>query len=53
MAFLPIYALVAPLTGVSSVYRNIVPRLWSSLIFWLTIFGLPFLLLTRDFAWKS
>lgn len=53
MAFLPIYALVAPLIGFSKEYTGIVPRLWSNLIFWMTILGLPFLLLLRDFAWKS
>lgn len=53
MAFLPIYALVAPLIGFSKEYTGIVPRLWSNIIFWMTILGLPFLLLLRDFAWKS
>lgn len=53
MAFLPIYALVAPLIGFSKEYVGLVPRMWSSLVFWLTILGLPILLLTRDFAWKS
>ena len=53
MIFLPLYALIAPLLGFSREYTNIVPRLWSSLVFWLTIMGLPILLLIRDFAWKS
>ncbi|GAA5915739.1 uncharacterized protein JCM6883_002941 [Sporobolomyces salmoneus] len=53
MGFLPLYAWIAPMLGFSREYTNIVGRLWSSLVFWLTIFGLPFLLLTRDFAWKS
>ncbi|GAA5937294.1 hypothetical protein JCM1841_006032 [Sporobolomyces salmonicolor] len=53
MGFLPLYAFVAPKLGFSLEYTDIVGRLWSSLVFWLTIFGLPFVLLTRDFAWKS
>ena len=53
MGFLPLYAWIAPMLGFSLEYTNIVGRLWSSLVFWLTIFGLPFVLLTRDFAWKS
>ncbi|GAA5966757.1 hypothetical protein JCM3765_000939 [Sporobolomyces pararoseus] len=53
MLFLPLYAWIAPMLGFSLEYTNVVGRLWSSLVFWLTIFGLPFLLLTRDFAWKS
>jgi hypothetical protein len=53
MIFLPLYSFIAPLLGFSREYTNIVPRLWSSIIFWLTIFGMPFLLLTRDFAWKA
>ncbi|KAK4705641.1 phospholipid-transporting ATPase, partial [Phenoliferia sp. Uapishka_3] len=53
MGFLPLYALIAPLGGWSLEYQNIVPRLWSSLVFWLTIFGLPVGLLLRDFGWKS
>lgn len=53
MIFLPAYSFVAPLLGFSYEYQNIVPRLWSSLVFWLTIMGIPMLLLARDFAWKS
>ncbi|SCV68524.1 BQ2448_645 [Microbotryum intermedium] len=53
MVFLPIYALIAPLLGFSLEYKGIVPRLWVSAVFWMTILGLPVLLLTRDFAWKS
>ena len=53
MGFLPLYAWIAPMLGFSLEYRNIVPRLWSSLVFWLTIAMFPFLLLLRDFAWKA
>ncbi|KAH8922693.1 aminophospholipid-transporting P-type ATPase [Atractiella rhizophila] len=51
--YLPVYQIVAPLIGFSLEYDQIVPRLWSSLVFWLFIIGLPVLMLIRDFAWKS
>lgn len=38
---------------VSAEYDNIVPRLWTSSVFWFTIFVLPVFCLSRDFAWKS
>lgn len=38
---------------VSSEYDHIVPRLWTNGVFWFTIFVLPILCLSRDFAWKS
>ncbi|BGP36162.1 aminophospholipid translocase [Rhodotorula kratochvilovae] len=53
MVFLPLYAWVAPMLGFSLEYTDIVSRLWTSLMFWLTMIGIPVLLLTRDFAWKS
>jgi len=53
MVFLPLYAWVAPMLGFSLEYDDIVGRLWTSLMFWLTMIGIPVLLLTRDFAWKS
>ena len=53
MIFLPLYAYIAPMLGFSVEYTNIVPRLWTSLVFYMTIIGLPVLLLSRDFAWKS
>lgn len=53
MCFLPLYAWVAPKLGFSLEYTEIVSRIWTSLIFWLTLLGIPVLLLTRDFAWKS
>ena len=48
MCFLPFYAWVAPKLGFSLEYTDIVSRLWTSLVFWLTI-----LLLIRDFTWRS
>lgn len=53
MVFLPLYAWIAPMLGFSLEYDDIVGRLWTSLMFWLTMIGIPVLLLTRDFAWKS
>lgn len=53
MCFLPLYAWVAPMLGFSLEYTDIVSRLWTSLVFWLTILGIPVLLLIRDFTWRS
>ncbi|GAA5974373.1 hypothetical protein JCM11641_005241 [Rhodosporidiobolus odoratus] len=53
MGFLPLYAWVAPMLGFSLEYSDIVSRIWSSLVFWMTILLVPVLLMTRDFAWKS
>ncbi|BGP12149.1 hypothetical protein JCM10213_004714 [Rhodosporidiobolus nylandii] len=53
MGFLPLYAWAAPKLGFSLEYTSIVSRLWSALVFWMTILLVPVLLMTRDFAWKS
>ncbi|BGP52544.1 aminophospholipid translocase [Rhodotorula sphaerocarpa] len=53
MCFLPLYAWVAPMLGFSLEYTDIVSRLWTSLVFWFTILGIPVLLLIRDFTWRS
>ncbi|KAI5207027.1 phospholipid-translocating P-type ATPase [Aureobasidium subglaciale] len=50
--FLPIYATVAPKLGFSMEYAGVVPRLFPSLAFWLTIIVTPVLCLLRDYAWK-
>lgn len=50
---MPLYALIAPLIGISREYQGIVPRLWGSAVFWFCLLGLPVLCLLRDFAWKS
>jgi phospholipid-transporting ATPase len=50
--FLPIYATVAPKLGFSMEYAGVVPRLFPSLAFWLTIIVVPVLCLLRDYAWK-
>lgn len=52
MAFLPIYAIVAPAIGFSTEYLNIVPRLWSNGVFYLVLLHIPLFSLARDFAWK-
>ncbi|KAF1991080.1 phospholipid-translocating P-type ATPase [Aulographum hederae CBS 113979] len=52
MAFLPIYATVAPMLGFSTEYEGVLPRLFSSPVFWLQGLVLPVLCLLRDFAWK-
>jgi phospholipid-transporting ATPase len=52
MAFIPIYAIVAPKLAFSTEYTGIVPRLFSSPVFWLMALVLPVLCLFRDFSWK-
>lgn len=52
LGFIAAYATVAPLVGVSEEYHGLVPRLFTSPIFWLQMLALPVLCLTRDVAWK-
>jgi phospholipid-transporting ATPase len=52
MAFLPAYAYVAPKAGLSKEFAGVIPRLFSSPVFWLMCLVLPCLCLVRDFAWK-
>lgn len=52
LAYLPIYALVAPALGFSAEYFGIVPQLGTDVIFYATVLLLPFVCLSRDFAWK-
>ncbi|CAL3968604.1 hypothetical protein PZA11_004633 [Diplocarpon coronariae] len=52
MVFVAVYATVAPLLGFSTEYEGVVPRLFTSPIFWLQGLVLPVLCLARDFAWK-
>lgn len=52
MAFLPLYAVVAPAIGFSREYEGIVPRLWTDWVFYLVILLVPVICLTRDFVWK-
>ncbi|KAH6914262.1 calcium transporting ATPase [Coprinopsis sp. MPI-PUGE-AT-0042] len=52
MAFLPLYAIVAPAIGFSTEYLGLVPRLWGDGVFYLMIVLLPLICLVRDFVWK-
>ncbi|KAH0536820.1 hypothetical protein FGG08_006353 [Glutinoglossum americanum] len=52
MGFIPVYAIVAPKLGFSTEYTGIIPRLFSSPVFWLMACVLPVLCLLRDFSWK-
>lgn len=52
MAFLPLYALIAPLANVSPEYSGIVPRLWGDAIFYFCLILFPVICLTRDYVWK-
>ncbi|KAF2836691.1 putative phospholipid-transporting ATPase [Patellaria atrata CBS 101060] len=52
MVFLPVYAIVAPKVGLSEEYEGVIPRLFTSPVFWLMGLVLPPLCLLRDFAWK-
>ncbi|KAF3938341.1 hypothetical protein ABW19_dt0210425 [Dactylella cylindrospora] len=51
-AFLPAYAYIAPLAGISYEFIGIIPRLYTSPVFWLFSIVIPFLCLIRDLAWK-
>jgi phospholipid-transporting ATPase len=53
IVFLPLYMLIAPAIGFSLEYQNLIPRLFTSAVFWFTIVVLPALCLSRDFTWKS
>lgn len=52
MIFLPLYAYVAPMTGISREYLGVIPRLFPSPVVWLMGLVMPALCLLRDFAWK-
>ena len=58
MAFLPLYASVAPAIGYSLginfslEYKNLPPRLWTDGVFYLMILLVPIVCLSRDFVWK-
>ncbi|KAF2273383.1 phospholipid-transporting ATPase-like protein [Westerdykella ornata] len=49
---LPIYATVAPKTGVSMEYVGVIQRLFPDPRFWAMVVVLPALCLVRDLAWK-
>ncbi|PNY27918.1 Phospholipid-transporting ATPase [Tolypocladium capitatum] len=50
--FIAAYGTVAPMVNLSSEYHGVVPRLYTSPIFWLQTVALAILCLARDFAWK-
>jgi phospholipid-transporting ATPase len=52
LIYIPIYATVAPKLGFSTEWAGVLPRLYSSPVFWLMVFVLPVLCLLRDIAWK-
>ncbi|EKM80737.1 hypothetical protein AGABI1DRAFT_119321 [Agaricus bisporus var. burnettii JB137-S8] len=52
MAFLPLYALVAPLIGFSTEYAGLVPHLWGNGIFYFNLLLIPIFCLGRDMVWK-
>ena len=51
-AFLPLYAYVAPMLGVSEEFIGINSRIWENVTFWLMAVVLPVLCNLRDIAWK-
>lgn len=50
--FIAAYGTVAPIAGYSMEYHGVVPRLFTSAVFWLQTIVLAILCLIRDFAWK-
>jgi phospholipid-transporting ATPase len=52
LAFLAVYAYVAPAIGFSKEYEGIIPRLYGFSVFWFCIILVPAVCLVRDFAWK-
>lgn len=52
MIALPLYAFIAPLTGVSMEYKGIVQRLWGDAVFYFVLILFPVVCLLRDYCWK-
>lgn len=52
LGFIAAYATVAPLINVSKEYHGLVPKLFSSPVFWLQMLALPVMCLARDVAYK-
>ncbi|GAM90695.1 hypothetical protein ANO11243_087400 [Dothideomycetidae sp. 11243] len=50
--FLPIYGTVAPKLNFSTEYKNILPVVLGSPVFYIMMVVVPALCLSRDFAWK-
>ncbi|ODV92113.1 hypothetical protein CANCADRAFT_22881 [Tortispora caseinolytica NRRL Y-17796] len=52
MLILPLYAWLAPLTGIAKIFEGILPQIYGSLTFWALTFLIPIMCLMRDIAWK-
>lgn len=50
--FIAAYGTVAPMIPFSAEYHGVVPKLYTSPVFWLQTIALAALCLLRDFAWK-
>nr|WNZ75355.1 aminophospholipid translocase [Trichoderma harzianum] len=50
--FIAVYGTVAPKINISTEYHGVIPKLYSSPVFWLQTFVLALLCLSRDIAWK-
>ncbi|KAL6910622.1 phospholipid-translocating P-type ATPase [Trichoderma evansii] len=50
--FIAVYGTVGPKIHISTEYFGVIPKLYGSPIFWLQVFVLACLCLSRDFAWK-
>lgn len=52
LIFFPIYGSIFPYANISREYFGVVPHVYGSGVFWLTLLVLPFFALIRDFVWK-
>lgn len=52
LAFIAVYAYVAPAIGFSKEYEGIVPRLYGFALTWFCMLIVPIVCLVRDFSWK-
>lgn len=52
MGFIAVYGTVAPKLNFSTEYVGVIPKLFTSPVFWLQGLVLPVLCLARDFSWK-
>lgn len=50
--FIAVYGTVAPMVNVSTEYHGVIPKLYSSPVFWLQTVVLAIMCLIRDIAWK-
>lgn len=52
LLWFPAYATIAPMINVSQEYRGVLKVTYPSITFWAMVFGVAFLCLLRDIAWK-